>query len=223
MNLKKVEKRDKKPQLLIITPLKTGDNISPDTLKTIKRNKLSYHWYSYEDDNNVMLNFSKGVTEYNREIGELPSCIIKIDADTKWQMNTLDHMYQTLINTEDNSIGYCYCSFQYKGAVNAKFPAIPFNSEKLKRSNYISSNSMILTDVYKYVSIVTSDDYSRLLDWAYYLKLLYYGYKGISCNKGSFIANSKEKDISSQGIEDYQEKYKRVYRDFVEPLKLWKN
>lgn len=225
MGLKKVHKTciNENPQLLIITPLKTGDTISEDTLKTVKYNNLSFHWYSYGGDNNVMMNFCKGIAEYKREVGKSPPCVIKIDADTKWKFKTLDYMYQTLMNSKDSSIGYCYCSFEYKGTVNAKFPTIPFNSEKLKRSNYISSNSMILTDVYKRVSPVISDDYIRLLDWAYWLKLLYYGYKGIPCNNGSFVAKSKEKDVSSQGIEDYQEKYRRVYKDFVEPLEFWGN
>jgi len=113
------------------------------------------------------------------------------------------------------SDAYTYVSFEYQGAVNKKFPADPFNPDRLRQMNYISSNSMFKTDVLSSVTIVTDDKYKRLLDWAYYLKLLNYGYAATPCENGYFVATSSTDSISAGGKEEFLQKYAKVREDFV--------
>lgn len=203
---------NKKPEILVITPLRPIDNISRDTKVSLKRNNVSFIWYSYKGEGNTMENFVRGLEEVEKEI-KLPEYVIKIDADTIWNRNTLDKMYFTL--KEAKTASYCYCSFRYTGAVNARFDAIPFDKEKLKRGNYISSNSLFRTKVLKEIPPVIDDYYARLLDWSYYLLLLNYGHIGINCPSGYFEAKASKDSISAKSIEDYKIKYRRVKKDFI--------
>jgi len=220
MTLKKIH-QSKNPNLLVITPLREGDNISENTIRTVMyhKKKLSFDWYSYEGSGNVMKNFLDGFSLYKEENNlKRPQYIIKIDNDTTWKLNTLTHMYETLSKCRDDSIAYCYCSFEYVGKVNAKFPAIPFNKDKLKKVNYISSNSMFRTEIIENIPPIIDDKYVRLLDYAYFLHLLYHGYRGIPCEKGYFRADTTNNSISSRDGEDYKEKFQRVYEDFIKRL-----
>lgn len=212
--IKKVHQNSKKnPEILIITPLRPTDKISKETKVSVKRNNTPFIWYSYSGEGNVMENFLQGKEKAGEELEKLPSYTIKIDNDTEWSRNTLDKMYSTLI--KHPFAFYCYCSFEYVGATNAKFPAIPFDPERLKKANYISSNTLFLTKILDEVPPPTDDYYQRLLDWAYYLKLLSHEYKGVPCPDGYFVAKSSEDSVSSRGIEDYKIKHKRVVQDFT--------
>lgn len=218
-NLKRIHK-DKNPVFCVITPLLPGDKISKDTKITVKRNDYPFIWAAYESENNVAKNFKLGIQEIQQlrnvmfGIKKLPDFIIKVDNDTVWRRNTLDHMVDTLKEANEN-VAYSYVSFEYKGSINKAFPAVPFDSDKLRRMNYISSNSMFRTKILQEIPLVDDDKYKRLLDWAYYLKLLNNGYIGIPCERGYFVANSSSDSISSGSKEDFIKKYKRVVEDFI--------
>lgn len=209
----KILHQDKNPEFAIITPLLPDDKISRKTKVTIKRNKKPYVWASHLAYMNVASNFDAGISELKKLIN-LPPYIIKIDNDIEWNRNSLDFMVDTL-NKSDNNIAYCYCSFEYKGVINKKFPADPFDPKRLMNMNYISSNSMFKTSVINNIPLVTDDKYKRLLDWAYFLLLLKNGYGGIPCQKGYFIAHASVDSISSGGQEDFRIKYNRVKKDFI--------
>ena len=115
--------------------------------------------------------------------------------------------------TED--IAYCYCSFEYTGAIKQKFPARSFNPDALKKMNYISRNSMFKIKVLEEIPLIDDDYYKRLLDWAYYLHLLNHGYIGIPYLKGYFKAVTGKESVSAQGTQDFYLKYKRVSEDFI--------
>jgi len=212
----KIIKEDKNPVFCVITPLKSGDKISKNTKISVKRNKYPFIWATYESENNVAKNFKFGLQELSK-YRKLPLFTIKIDADTIWNRNTLDSMVDTLKDSHRN-IAYCYCSFEYKGSVNQKFTAIDFDRNKLKKMNYISSNSMFLTEELEKIEIVTDDYYKRLLDYCYFLKLLNNGYVGVPDKRGYFVAISKGDSISAGGQKDFQLKYKRVQEDFVKDI-----
>jgi hypothetical protein len=200
------------PSISIISPLYIDDRVSNDTLSSITKNNTSYNWISVESKNNTMKNFEIGIN-YLKEKDLLADYVIKIDNDTIWEPHTLDYLIYTLKNTQEN-ICYSYCSFKYEGYINIKFPAIKFNSEKLKQGNYISSNSLFKSSIFNKINLVIDDKYKRLLDWAYYLKLLNNGYYGIA-SPGFFIAKSSKKSISASSKEDYKIKFNRVIKDFL--------
>lgn len=203
---------DEFPEFSIVTPLKTGDSVSKSTEESVFKNETPFNWISVESENNVMKNFELGFFELLKR-KQLAPYIIKIDNDTEWSDGTLDELY-TALNKSSESIGYSYCGFQFKGHLNSAFQAIPFNRDKLKQGNYISSNSMFKSKVIYDVGLVTDDKYVRLLDWAFLLKCLNAGYTGIPCT-GFFIAHSSQNSISSRSKEDYEIKKNRVLKDFL--------
>ncbi len=209
----KIVEKHKNPEICIITPLRPKDKISKETKISVKRNKKSFVWATYKGNNNVAKNFQLGISELKKHI-KLPTCAIKIDNDTKWQRNTLDHMAETLNRSAEN-IAYTYVSFEYQGSVNQKFNADSFDPDRLRKMNYISSNSMFKTEILERIELVTDDYYKRLLDWAYFLKLLNNGYLGIPCNKGFFVAKSSVDSISAGGKDEFLTKYTRVKEDFI--------
>ena len=200
------------PEFSIVTPLRTGDFISNATKDTVFECKVPFNWISVESDNNVMRNFEIGFFELMKR-KQLSKHIIKIDNDTEWMDDTLEEMSFVLQNSDEH-VAYTYCSFQYKGVINNSFPAIDFNSEKLKQGNYISSNSMFKSKVIYDIGLVTDDQYVRLLDWAFLLKCLKSGYIG-KPSAGFFTAYSSQDSISARSIEDYNIKKERVRRDFL--------
>jgi hypothetical protein len=213
---------DRHPEILVVTPLLPNHQVSKLTKKTIKRNKVPFFWLTSEGNYNIPTNAQAGIDWYKKNIGKLPPYYIMIDRDIEMGRNMLDRLYNRLnefsYSSGTSKIGYCYATFQFQGHVNANFPARPFDINRLVRSNYISSNSMFLTEVIEEVGLVTDDKYKRLLDYAFLLKCFGRGIIGIPQPKAWFIAHSTKDDISARDDKDYQIKYMRVYEDFIKPL-----
>lgn len=213
----KIIKECKNPEILVLTPLLLGHEIEKITKKTIKRNDIPFYWISCSKNQNIPSNHVDSMNWYKAKFGKLPKFIQFIDRDIEAGRGLLDRLYKKLSKTPEN-IGYCYANFQFKGTVNANFPAVPFDANRLIKSNYISSNSMFKSDMIEKVGLVTDDQYFRLLDWAFLLKALRNEYVGIPEPNAWFIAHSGIKDVSAGSNKDYYLKYKRVYKDFIEPL-----
>ena len=216
-----VIRKCKNPKILVSTPLLPGHKISKITKKTLKRNDIDYDWLSCSDNNNIPTNHINCMEWYKKNIGELPHYTFFLDRDIDLGRHALDRLYNTIENSSYRSdiiIGYAYASFKYTGYVDHDFPAIPFNPKKLLQANYISSNSLYVTEVIENVGLVTDDKYRRLLDWAFLIKCLGQGIVGISCSKATFKVISTPNDISSGDNNDYMIKHSRVHKDFIEPL-----
>lgn len=216
-----VIKSTKFPEVLVVTPLLPDHFISRDTLQSIKRNTVKYFWITAQGNHNIPTNLELGLKWAESDNGPKykPKYYIMIDNDIIMGRYMLDRLYEALEKSNDSNIGYAYASFEFKGAVNHKFPAVPFDKERLMRANYISSNSMFKWNLWKDVGLVTDDKYRRLLDWAFLLKCLKEGYTGLPVPKANFTAISSEDSISAGGQKDYILKSKRVIRDFVNPSK----
>lgn len=134
------------PEFLVVTPLRMGDTISKNTLKLINDTKSSFDWVSYSGNNNIPTNTSLGLSEYKKKFGQ-PKYIIKVDNDITANSNFLDSLYTTLKSSNDD-VAYSYCSFSFvNGTQKISFKAIDFDSDRLLKGNYISSVSMIKTDL----------------------------------------------------------------------------
>ena len=202
------------PQILVITPLLTGHSVSKETKKTIKRNKTPFVWISYMGPGNAYLNTQKAFNIYKNDY-ELPPYIIKVDNDIIAQRGMLDVMYKTLETSNDNE-AYTYCPFSFQGYVNLSFPYTPFDADRLRQRNYISSISMIKTKrLIECGLFVTDVRGERLLDWALWLNLLKRGYIGVPTSKTSFVAISSKDSVSSRSNEDYQKKRQWVVENYV--------
>lgn len=216
-NLLKKVKADENPLVLIVTPLLPNHRISKETKKTIKRNKTPILWITSQGENNIPQNTQIGI-EWCRNTGKLPPYFLMLDCDIILGRSMIDRLVKCLSNTPDE-IAYSYASFEFKGSFDRKFPADPFDINRLVQHNYISSNSLIKMDKLDEVGgLVTDNKYKRLLDWALWLKFFHNGYYGMPCPNARFIAKSTDKDISAGSQQDYDEKRKRVLQDFVKPL-----
>lgn len=213
----KIIQEVKNPEILVVTPLLPGHKLSGITKKTLKRNKVPFTWISSEGNQNIPKNALEGILWYKNNKGKLPPYYMMIDRDIEAGRGLLDRLYERLKDTGLN-VGFAYATFQFKGHVNADFPAIPYDINRLIKSNYISSNSMWKSSVIEHVGLVTNDKYKRLLDWAFLLKAFRYGYVGVPEHKAWFIAHSTKDDISAGDANDYQKKYKKVWQDFILPL-----
>lgn len=202
------------PKVLVITPLLTGHKISAETRKSIKRNKVPFTWISYMGEGNPCKNTQKAFNIYRND-NELPPYVIKIDNDINASRGMLDEMVYCLDKSMTHE-AYCYCSFSFTGAISVSFPAVPFDPDKLRHTNYISSCSMIKIKRLIEVGMwVTDDKGFRLLDWALWLKLLKRGYVGIPAPKSSFVATASESSVSARDARDYNEKRQWVLDNFV--------
>lgn len=211
--------KSKNPKFLVITPLRENDTISENTLKIINDTKTEFDWISFSGNNNIPTNTQLGWEHYINEYGDI-DYIIKVDNDITANPNFLDSLYETLKNSPNN-VAYSYCSFSF---INEKtkiyFRADDFNIEKLLRSNYISSVSMIKTKPLKKIGgFVRDNKYVRLLDYALWLKFLSNDYIGIADKNTYFEAELNRNSISARSQEDYINKMKLVYNDFVLPYK----
>lgn len=209
------------PKFLIVTPLRVGDKISKETLKTIKRNETPFTWVSYEGPYNIPINTTIGLNIYlgiNKK--ENIKYFIKIDNDINADRVLLDEMYNTLESCKDDYVAYCYCPFKFvlSDGRAIEFKYREFDTEALLRANYITSNSMINIEKLNHIGGLVCDSYyQRLLDYATWLKFLSYGYEGITCKKG-FTTPLQEGSISAGGEKDYNVKMGRVQKDFIRPL-----
>lgn len=217
MNSIKILKQDKESKILVVTPLLPGHKISKDTKITLKRNKTPFTWLSSMGNNNIPTNAQLGINWYERKYNMLPEYYLMCDNDIVLSRKSLDKLYDKLKSSPPH-IGYTYASFEYKGHVNKKFPAIQFDINRLVKANYISSNSLFKMSVIKKVGLVTDEFYKRLLDWAFLLKCYGQGYMGLGCPEASFVAVSSTSDVSAGDNQDYAIKSKRVYNNFIKPL-----
>jgi len=210
---------DKDPDLLVVTPLLPGHEISKETKKSIKRNDIKYLWVSAEGPNNIPKN-AKMAIKWVKENRTLPPYYLMIDRDITLGRHMMDRMAINLakFHTKQPQIVYTYASFEFKGHFNREFPAAPFNPNRLLQHNYISSNSMFISNVVDEIGLVTDDHFKRLLDWCFLLKLFYYDCIGVPCMDASFIAQSTKDDISAGSPADYEQKHMRVNEYFVRPI-----
>ncbi len=205
----------KNPEILLITPLKIGDKVSKDTKKSIKRNKVPFEWVSYQDDNNPAMNTKIAYDRWVYDNGKVPY-IMKIDNDITASRGMIDKLYNGLV-VADHTKAYSYCSFEFTGCINIKFSLRKFDPMMLMKQNYISSCSLINTNILSTIGgFVTSNKYKGLLDWCLWLNFLKNGYQGQPVLSAHFSAQSSPKSISCWPEGGYQETRKRVLKDFCD-------
>jgi len=208
----------KDPEVLVVTPLLPDHEISRETKISIRRNKTKFAWIKSYGKQNIPLNALEAIKHY-KSFRPLPPYYLMIDRDIVLGRGMIDKLVDTLKKFDKfEQVGYAYASFEFKGHLNHRFPADPFDINRLLQANYISSNSLFRSKLIENVGLVTDDKYKRLLDYAFLLKCFRAGFVGVACPSASFIAKSTKDDISAGSQEDYQVKYRRVFEDFIQPI-----
>ena len=213
-----VQTECKNPEVLVVTPLLPDHEVSRETKVSIKRNKIKYTWVKSYGDKNIPSNALEAIRWY-KSFKKLPPYYIMIDRDIILGRGMLDKLVAKLKSFACfDKVGYAYATFEFKGHINQKFNADPFDINRLLKANYISSNSMFRSDVIEKVGLVTDEQYKRLLDYAFLLKAFKMGYLGVPAPEASFVAQSTKNDVSAGSQQDYVVKYKRVFENFIRPI-----
>jgi hypothetical protein len=207
----------KNPKVFVITPLLTGHEISRETLIKLKRNDVPFDWFASEGPEHVAGNFAQGIVDYRKKFRDAPPYVLMIDRDIIPSRHMIDHMYETIKNSDDK-VAYCYVDFEYKGTINKQFKGLEFDPNRLLKSNYISSNSMIKIDhLIRVGGVVIDRRFDRLSDWAMWLTFLVEGYIGLRSPMGSFVAISGPGDVSAGSQEEYKKCYLEIYENIIMP------
>lgn len=122
------------------------------------------------------------------------------DDDILLPADHLEKLYNDLKKTPKN-IGYAYSG--YHGIVlhpnthpmrgNFKIPTVNFNANALRRSNYISTMSLIKSRKFPRFD----ESLKRLQDWDVWLTMLAYGYEGKAVHNNEFFAYYLDEGITS--------------------------
>lgn len=120
------------------------------------------------------------------------------DNDILLPKNHLRKLFNAL--EKNNNVGYAYSG--YIGIVltqnhplkqNYTIPTIPFNAERLKQGNYISTMSLIRRELFP----MFDENLKRLQDYDLYLTMLEKGIKGIAVPDNEFFAYYLDQGITS--------------------------
>lgn len=223
----KILRKSKNKELLVITPLLKTDtishSISKKTKETIKNNNIDFIWVSFEGPYKHATNVQNGIEQFKKQFGFLPKYIQILDRDIILSKNMLDKLHDTIKKASINDYRYAFsfCPFEYKGYINIKFPPKEYNINILLNNNYISSNSMYVTDAIEKVGgFVTDERVHRTSDWAMFLKLYKYGFIGKLCENTSFVAVSTKNDISAGSNDEFIKTRKLIYENYILPMGL---
>lgn len=111
------------------------------------------------------------------------------DADVKLHPDALFELLHTLLTHPDAA--FAYCSFQYGVRPHR---CGPFDAERLRRSNYISTMSLVRRSVFPGFD----PDLARLQDWDLWLTVVERGGRGIWVPRYLFSATPQQKGISGR-------------------------
>lgn len=99
------------------------------------------------------------------------------DADTRLSKNMIEKMLDTLVTHPEAS--YCYSNFKF--GVHT-FDLFPFDPERLRRENYISTMSLIRREAF----IGFDEKLQRFQDWDLWKRMLDRGLTGVWCPERLF-------------------------------------
>jgi hypothetical protein len=125
------------------------------------------------------------------------------DNDVLLPKNHIKTLYETLLNNPNKAYAYS----GYYGIVqdptthplknNFKIPTLPFNGERLKQGNYISTMSLIRRECLPKQPRPFDENLKRLMDWDLYLTMLSNGHEGIAVNDIEYMAYYLDEGITS--------------------------
>lgn len=153
----------------------------------------------------IIINDNEGTAPKKRNDGFLKSTqpyVFFCDDDIILPANYLETLYNKLKSVEHiNRYGYAYTG--YHGIVlhpdshpmrgNFQIPSMPFDAERLKRGNYISTMSLINRTHFP----MFDESLKRLQDWDVFLTMLENNVIGVFIDKLTFFAYYIDEGITS--------------------------
>lgn len=179
--------RNEKPLVSVIIPAWNAASTLPQTLNRL----VMQTWKALEiivvddgshDDVRTVCNRFQGVTYLRQAHAGAPSArnrgfkastgqyVLFCDADVHPHPRMVERMVTTLELNRDAS--YAYCSFRFGWRT---FDLFDFNPDRLKRSNFISTVSLIRRDAFPGFD----ETLNRLQDWDLWLTMLERGHRGV--------------------------------------------
>lgn len=104
-------------------------------------------------------------------------------------------MIENMVDELNQHLEYAYCYSNFKFGIHT-FDLFPFDEERLKRENYISTMSLIRRDRF----IGFDEALSRFQDWDLWKRMLERGDRGWWVNKRLFSAPMQHGGISSYSL-----------------------
>ena len=164
----------------VVIPVRAGD--SPDiTLRSLARS-------TFEDYDIVVAHDQTGNANWARNRGYKNArapLVLFSDADIEWLPDALDVLVGAL--QKHPEAAYAYGAYAIGNWVQCN---LPFDELRLRRSNYISTMSLIRSDLFPGFD----ERLKRMQDWDLWLTMLEQGHRGVYCGR---IVFSTEK---GQGI-----------------------
>lgn len=139
-------------------------------------------------------------------IGVKTEYSIILDADAMYYPKMLAKMKTVL--DENKNIDWVYCNFhrEYEDRPADMLMCGDFDSERLKKENYISMCSMFRTKIWKPMD----ENIKALQDWDFWLGQAQVGRKGKWIREPLFLAYVPKTGVTSR-LKNNQEEYKKAY------------
>ena len=127
------------------------------------------------------------------------------DADVVLEPNCLESLASAMTWSRK---AYAYCSFNRAGALQGKVVSGPFDYDRLKEGNYISTMSLIRAEILPLPPF--DETLERLQDWDLWLSLAEMQHYGVFVPHALFTAFYDAEDISLRGRESYERAERQV-------------
>ena len=179
----------------VIIPCRVTDKLRTlrSIAENIKRSKLDIEIIIERDINQEGANVCRN-RGFRRSRGDY---LLFCDCDIDWAPDAFELLYNTLKDT-DASIGYSYGSYRMGNTI---FCHIPFDADLLRKSNYISTMSLIKKEIFTRFD----ERLKRLMDWDKWLSFLERGIIGVFCGETIFTTKARVEGISHEGKDSHRE------------------
>lgn len=193
--------------LAVVIPIRKGDD-PRDTLESLSKqdffDKTGFHFdiiCSFQKDpaSSVSKVRNDGFAITDHEY------VLFSDADILWRPDALSRMYITLQMYPAAS--YSYGAYEMGGKTQCN---VPFSTEKLRVTNFVSTMSMIRSKDFP----GWDEDLYRLVDWALWLKMLDRGCIGAYVGEGLLFTTEVRDGITQNGPVSWQEARDAVVRKY---------
>lgn len=183
-------------------PLYQRGYVKPITVVVINREEespyqtlfsLSYQTSVPDIDVVVVFDEGKGANWARNRGAELARSeyVLFSDNDIEWEPDAIESLYEKLKNFPE--CGYSYGWYEMEGKT---YCDCPFDGERLRLTNYISTMSLVRTKNFPGFD----ESLQRLQDWDLYLTLLERGITGIYCDRKIFTTAKRNGITFGNGI-----------------------
>lgn len=157
----------------------------------------------------IIINDDNGGAPKKRNEGFLKSTqpyVFFCDNDIILPKNHLENLFNALNKNQEKAYAYSgYYGIVVEAAnhplkTNFKIPTIPFNGNRLKQGNYISTMSLIRREKFP----TFDESLKRLQDWSLWLTMLENGDEGIAVFNNEYFAYYLDEGITSNNNNETQ-------------------